>query len=410
MTHMLRQFPNRLVPNRSILPISGRRVRRCLAAAVLTMAALTGAAMLGSAPASAQDLAREIQLLKRDLADLQRYIYNGQQGTPPALRSTDGATADTGMSSDAAARIQVRLQELEESVRRLTGRLEETQFDVRRLGQRLDTALEDMEFRLSRLEGGATGAPPQNRTSGAASGSAQPVIPVPGQAAAGTQSGGSGTTVISSQGAETQPGAQQGGAPQGGTLGTLIVDAQGNVIGGQANPAATQGSAPRAADSGSAEPPPPSTIEQTAPVEGGDLDRGAGTQSASLPDTPQDLYDYSLGLMRQGAYAEAEGALRSFLERYPQDDLVGAALYWLGETHYVRDDYREAALAFVEVYGKHKSSSKAPDSVLKLGMSLHALGNDNEACAALQTLQQEFPDARRAVLRLGEDKRAEYGC
>jgi tol-pal system protein YbgF len=375
-----------------------RRAALALAPAFLAMA------LVLPAPVAAQDLARQIELIKRDLADLQRFIYNGQQGTPPALSSTDGAAAsgDDAMTADAAARLQVRLQALEESVRRLTGQVEEAQFGVRRLNDRLDTALQDIDFRLTRLEGGETGAPPASasaRNSGSAG--AQPVIPVPGQ---GQQSGGSGTTVISSAGTETQSG------QQGGTLGTLIVDAQGNVIGGQANPAATQGSAPQASGSGASEPPSPSTVAQAAPVEGGDLDQGGGTQTAALPDTPQELYDHSLGLMRQGEYADAETALRTFLERFPQDERIGAALYWLGETHYVRNDYREAALAFVEVYRKHKSSSKAPDSVLKLGMALHARGDANEACAALQTLQNEFPDARRAVLKLAEDKSAEYGC
>lgn len=377
---------------------------------LLAISLVLGAALM-PAPAQAQDLAREIQLLKQDLADLQRYIYNGQQGEPPALNSTASAAGSAagqgdGMSADAAARIQVRLQQLEESVRRLTGQLEEAQFGVRRLTQRLDTAMEDIDYRLTRLEGGDPDAR-RGGASGGASGSAQPVIPVPGQGE--TAGGQTGTTIISSQGAQqTQGGAS--GSGQAGTLGTLIVDAQGNVIGGQANPAATQGSAPQAEGSGAAEPPAPSAVGQATPVEGGDLDRGGDTQTAALPDTPQALYDHSLGLMRQGEYRDAESALRTFLEKFPQDDLVGAALYWLGETHYVRDDYREAALAFVEVYGKHKSSSKAPDSVLKLAMSLRALGNDNEACAALQTLETEFPDARRAVLKLGADKSAEYGC
>lgn len=359
---------------------------------------------LGAAPAAAQDLAREIQNIKRDLADLQRYIYNGQSGAPPNIGAPAAEAAD--VSGDAAARLQVRLQDLEGRLRDMTGKLEETQFKTRQLEQRLDTALADIDYRLTVLEGGdPTAKRPGGGTSGATAstgGQAQQLIPVPGQASSG---GGQGTTVISSQGTQ-QGGTQQ---PQGGTLGTLIVDAQGNIIGGKPNPGATVGSGPVSQSGDSSAPPPaPATVQAPAPVEGGDL--ASANTSTELPEGAQPLYDYSLGLMRQGQYADAENALRVFLDRHSDSNLVGAALYWLGETHYVRENYRDAAFAFVDVYGKHKTSPKAPDSLLKLGMSLNALGNTKEACTAFATLQSEFPNARRAVLKLAEERAAQYGC
>ena len=42
--------------------------------------------------------------------------------------------------------------------------------------------------------------------------------------------------------------------------------------------------------------------------------------------------------LRRGAV----GAFEDFLTRYPQDPLAGNAQYWLGETHYVRGEYRAA--------------------------------------------------------------------
>lgn len=374
----------------------------------LTVLVASAFGLLLSVNASAQDLSREIQNLKRDLADLQRYIYNGQAGPPPGLGVPQSETQGTGtdMTGDVAARLQVRVQDVERRMRETTGKVEEIDFRVRQMEQRLETALQDVEYRLNQLEGGtatspgavSTTTPPAGTVIGAG---AQPVIPVPPQPTADV----TGTTVISSEGTQTQP-------PQGGTLGTLIVDASGNVISGTVNPAATQGStaATDGTVQGAVAPPPPSSVEAPGAVEGGDLVQAGGTETASLPNEPQALYDHSLGLMRQGDYVGAESALRVFLDQHSQHDLVPSALYWLGETHYVRDNHRDAAFSFVDVYSRYPKSNKAPDSLLKLGMSLNALGNTGEACAAFSTLKSEYPDARRAVLKLAEDRAAQYGC
>lgn len=372
-------------------------------------------------PALSQDLSREIQNLKRDLADLQRYVYRGETGSAPTNLAPSSDSANPGgesLGGDVAARLQVRIQELERRMRDTTGKVEEVQFKMRQMEQRLETAMQDIEYRLTRLEGGNPTPPNQSGATGATSSLGQNTGQNSGQTSSGSASSGqqvipvpgSGTTIISSSGTENSNGAAN--APQGGTLGTLIVDAQGNVIGGKANPQATQGSTPlppSGSDTGSA-PSSPSAVQNSGPVEGGDIAAAGSDSVASLPSEPQALYDHSLGLMRQGEYADAESALKVFLDKHADHQLASAALYWLGETYYVRSNYRDAAFSFVDVYSRYPKSAKAPDSLLKLGMSLNALGNKSEACSAFSTLKTEYPNARRAVLKLAEDRGAQYGC
>ncbi len=363
-------------------------------------------ALQPSGSAKAQDMTRELQNIKRDLADLQRYVYQGQTGTAPTPL-TPGASDTSSEGSASTAQLQVRIQQLEHSLRESNGKVEEVQFRLRQLDQRLETALADIDYRLTELEGGTPAPRSQSgtqssngRTATAGStGQAQPIIPVPG----------SSTTVISSEGSQG-PGstAQPSGA---GTLGTLIVDAQGNVIGGRPSLSATQGSTPlptSGASSGASSAP--RTAPTAGPVDGGDLASASQADTGNLPTEPQALYDHSLGLLRQGDYNGAESALKVFLDQNSNSSLVSSALYWLGETYYVRDNYRDAAFSFVDVYSKYPKSAKAPDSLLKLGMSLHALGNKGEACTAFATLRKDYPDARRAVLKLAEDRGAQYGC
>ncbi|MDW3203915.1 MAG: tol-pal system protein YbgF [Alphaproteobacteria bacterium] len=389
-------------------------IRTALVACAIAVTVLGSAA---PTPAPAQDLSREIQNLKRDLADLQRYIYRGQTGPAPSSLAPQDSASPGGdaVTGDIAARLQVRIQELERRMRDTTGQVEEVQFKMRQMEQRLETAMKDIEFRLTRLEGGNPVPPNQ---SGATSSLGQTTEQTGGQAADASQSNGqqlipvpgSGTTIISSSGTESA--GSGGNAPQGGTLGTLIVDAQGNVVGGQANLQATQGSTPPAtagSDTSSA-PSLPSIVQSSGPVEGGDIASAGSNATAALPSEPQALYDHSLGLMRQGDYADAEAALKVFLDKHGEHQLASAALYWLGETYYVRSNYRDAAFSFVDVYSRFPKSAKAPDSLLKLGMSLNALGNKSEACSAFSTLRSEYPNARRAVLKLAEDRGAQYGC
>jgi TolA-binding protein len=75
---------------------------------------------------------------------------------------------------------------------------------------------------------------------------------------------------------------------------------------------------------------------------------------ATLPpsQTPRDVYDLAYGYMLRKDYALAEDTFRSFLSRYPDDRLVGDATYWLGESMFQRQRFRDAAEAFLNVSTK----------------------------------------------------------
>jgi tol-pal system protein YbgF len=130
-----------------------------------------------------------------------------------------------------------------------------------------------------------------------------------------------------------------------------------------------------------------------------------------LPEgSAPERYDHAVSLLRRSEYDEAEKALGAFITLYPSDPLTGNAQYWLAESYYVRGQYEKAAGGFLECYTKYPKSSKAPDSLLKLGMSLNQLGQKKEACATFDQLKRELPNASDGVkqLALTEAKRA--GC
>ena len=114
-----------------------------------------------------------------------------------------------------------------------------------------------------------------------------------------------------------------------------------------------------------------------------------------LPEgSPRERYDFALDLMLdKNDYATAGKALSEFIGRHPGHRLAGNAYYWLGETRYVRKDFRGAALAFGEGFRRHSRGPKAPETLLKLGMALAELGKRKEACTAFRTLAERFPGA-----------------
>lgn len=126
-------------------------------------------------------------------------------------------------------------------------------------------------------------------------------------------------------------------------------------------------------------------------------------------ETPKERYEYAFNLIRTD-YGAAERALAAFIDAHPDDPLASNAQYWLGETHYVRADYQNAAVVFLEGYQKHPKGPKAPDSLLKLGLSLSSMGQQKEACAALARLAAEFPGAGETIKRRNQAERQKLGC
>lgn len=254
-----------------------------------------------------------------------------------------------------AAQNEVRFQQFDQQASQLTGQIEQLELKINDLADKFERMQKDAEFRLGELERGGGG------TSIAADTSAAPA----GQAAAAS-------IPTEDPGAPPQP-------TQPGVLGTLSSDQMNNL--------------PRA---------PGAAAEQAA--------ANAGAAVVLPGNTPQEQYDYATSLVQRGAYSEAEIALKSFVAQYPKDPLAGNAQYWLGETYYVRSDFKNASVAFAEGYQKYPRSSKSADNLLKLGMSLGQTGRNTDACTAFRQLDKQFPDASQAIRDRASRAKQRYKC
>jgi tol-pal system protein YbgF len=126
-------------------------------------------------------------------------------------------------------------------------------------------------------------------------------------------------------------------------------------------------------------------------------------------DSPEALYEKHYETLLRRQFSEAEVGFRQFLEKYPDHSLAGSAQYQLGETFYAQGQYQEAARNFLQGYKNYPKSRRAPDSLVKLGLSLRKLDQRDQACAAFASVATEFPRAVESKKRAqAEQKRA--GC
>jgi tol-pal system protein YbgF len=133
--------------------------------------------------------------------------------------------------------------------------------------------------------------------------------------------------------------------------------------------------------------------------------------AADLPtDNSASLYDASFQALREQKYDRAEKGFKQFLQKYSNDTLAGNAQYWLGETYYVRGNYVEASKAFAVGYQKYPKSTKAPDNLLKLGLSLAQNKKTPDACVILQQLGSQYKNAAAVIKQRATEEMKKLSC
>lgn len=150
-------------------------------------------------------------------------------------------------------------------------------------------------------------------------------------------------------------------------------------------------------------PPPHSAAAAPPPA-------ATGSANAANAAGADQLYHDAFKLLQDGDYAGAERGFKTFLQRHPQHVLAGNAQYWLGETYYARRDYQNAMTSFAEGYKVYKASPKGPDNLLKLGVTLAALGRKPDACSVFARFGQDYPKATDLQKRRVDQERQRNGC
>lgn len=258
-----------------------------------------------------------------------------------------------------AADLMLRIDRLEAENRRLTGQVEELRFKEQKLEDQFKRFQMDADSRFRELEGGKGGT--------AGGGASTPRV-IPTTPPAGNRRS---DAFDPNQTAPT-PGAPR---PLGGG---------GPVAGG--NPSLDPG-APR------------------------DLSVNGGNPSNAGPGTDATSnFTHARGLIERGEYENGEVAMRDFQKKYARDKRAPEATFWIGESYLRRTRYREAAESFLTVTTKHSGIAKAPEAMLKLGISLRGLGANAEACGTFDQVSKKYPNASAAIKSAVEREKSRAKC
>lgn len=270
-----------------------------------------------------------------------------------------------------------RVMALEEQIRQLNGRIEELNFQILQMQDQMNKMQQDNEFRFQELEGGKKqgAAPAEPATQDAADAEPKPVAPEAGEVAA--------APAEQPAGAEAEGETPTGAPPK--VLGTITFDANGK--------------------------PSDATIEPGDAAAAGATPTDEATVAA-LPrsDNPEELYRTSYQFILSGDYKTAEAGFRDYAERFPDDARIADAQYWLGESLLGQERYRDAAETFLAASKAHPKAKKAPDMLLKLGVSLAALNQRDVACATFGEIAKRYPGVSDALRGRIAQEQALAGC
>ncbi|WP_206452763.1 tol-pal system protein YbgF [Aurantimonas marina] len=276
-------------------------------------------------------------------------VRQGQTVTPDSTQPVRLAQAGDAI---------VRLNHLEEEIRRLNGRVEELSFQLLQAQEDMRKRQEDNEFRFQELEkGGGSGSAGERRGDAAPAADTDPV-----------------RTAARQDAPRAAPSAPARGDPAKDPSGDGGI---GRILDG-------------GLDMGSSAAPTGGASDATTPG-------SSATVAAVTPQGAGDLYALAYNYLLAGDYQLAEQSFRQYAQTYPNAKDTPDAEYWLGESLFQQQKYADAAETFLDAQKNYPKSSKAPDMMLKLGMSLAKLDNRETACVTFKEVTRRYPDMSASV-------------
>ena len=101
---------------------------------------------------------------------------------------------------------------------------------------------------------------------------------------------------------------------------------------------------------------------------------------------------------RAAQYQRALTMFEAVIQDHPDGEYTPNAYYWTGELYLAMDVLEEARQAFAQVTNLYADHAKMPDSLYKLGVTYHRLGDNVRALQYLDRVADEYPGSAQAGL------------
>ena len=113
-------------------------------------------------------------------------------------------------------------------------------------------------------------------------------------------------------------------------------------------------------------------------------------------------YNGAFDALKGGRYVDAARLFQAFLEAHPNGTYTPNALYWLGESYYVTQNYALAQEQFQALLDRYPTHDKAAGALLKVGLSQQGLRQLDAAEATYNKVLGKYPGTEAA--RVADDR------
>ncbi len=299
-----------------------------------------------------------LEIIKNDLKTLERAVYSGSVELQSKKNSESISDIDLN-SEDVLTRHLLKLSEIEDQFRELTNKFEEINFKLDKLSNRLTKIQADTQLRFQEIETELVSIVSNNKSNETNQLTLKPKV----------------------EENKILPGSSQ---PQ--LLGTITY-----------KDTETTDTSQKI-----------ESVESTASV----VMEKFETEEKILPQdiTIEKQYEFATSFLQVGDYSVAERAFREFVIANPDHELAGSAQFWYAETFRIRQLYTDAASAYLEGYQKYPKGKKAPDNLLRLGVSMVQIGEKDQGCKMINGVSLQYPNAKKSVLLKAEYESKKFEC
>lgn len=141
----------------------------------------------------------------------------------------------------------------------------------------------------------------------------------------------------------------------------------------------------------------PETADANAILTGGD---GAPVDVADGPELAigeKKDFDKANTMLTSGEFQRAADLFATFLQSFPGSPLTQEAQFKRGEALTAVNNTKDAARSYLDAFSGKPEGEFAPESLLKLGQALGALGQVPEACQTLAEVGKRFAGSGQAL-------------
>jgi tol-pal system protein YbgF len=142
--------------------------------------------------------------------------------------------------------------------------------------------------------------------------------------------------------------------------------------------------------------PPAPVFQDTPPRVYGD----AATLGTGVDE--RNAYNAAFETLKAGRYADAARMFQGFLDTHPAGTYAPNAMYWLGESYYVTQNYALAQAQFQGLIDRYPTHDKASGALLKVGLCQQGLRQLDAAEATYNQVLGRYPGTEAA--RVADDR------